>query len=61
MLDGKPVIGSVPGLSSVFLATGHEGGGLSMVLGTAEMVADMVLGNPGTIDHAPFVVQGRCC
>ncbi|XP_030934237.1 uncharacterized protein LOC115959794 isoform X2 [Quercus lobata] len=31
MLDGKPVIGSVPGLSNVFLATGHEGGGLSMV------------------------------
>ncbi|KAK9993060.1 hypothetical protein SO802_022763 [Lithocarpus litseifolius] len=61
MLDGKPVIGSVPGLSNVFLATGHEGGGLSMALGTAEMVADMVLGNPGTIDHAPFVVQGRCC
>ncbi|XP_050252339.1 uncharacterized protein LOC126698882 isoform X1 [Quercus robur] len=60
MLDGKPVIGSVPGLSNVFLATGHEGGGLSMALGTAEMVADMVLGNPGTIDHAPFVVQGRC-
>ena len=31
MLDGKPVIGPVPGLSNVFLASGHEGGGLSMV------------------------------
>lgn len=29
--DGKPVIGPVPGLSNVLLATGHEGGGLSMV------------------------------
>lgn len=29
--DGKPVIGNVPGLSNLFLATGHEGGGLSMV------------------------------
>lgn len=29
--DGKPVIGPVPGLPNVFLATGHEGGGLSMV------------------------------
>lgn len=31
MPDGKPVIGPVPGLSKIFLATGHEGGGLSMV------------------------------
>ena len=30
--DGKPVIGPVPGLSNVLLATGHEGGGLSMVM-----------------------------
>lgn len=29
--DGKPVIGPVPGVANVFLATGHEGGGLSMV------------------------------
>ncbi|BBH09958.1 FAD-dependent oxidoreductase family protein, partial [Prunus dulcis] len=44
--DGKPVIGPVPGVANVFLATGHEGGGLSMALGTAEMLADMVIGNP---------------
>jgi hypothetical protein len=30
--DGKPVIGPVPGLSNVFLATGHEGQGLSLVI-----------------------------
>ncbi|KDP45239.1 hypothetical protein JCGZ_15104 [Jatropha curcas] len=61
MPDGKPVIGPVPDFSKVLIATGHEGGGLSMALGTAEMVADMVLGNPGTIDHAPFAVHNRCC
>ncbi|KAF5746270.1 hypothetical protein HS088_TW06G00440 [Tripterygium wilfordii] len=61
MPDGKPMIGPVPGLSNVFIATGHEGCGLSMALGTAEMVADMVLGNPGNVDYAPFVVQGRSC
>ncbi|KAJ6880691.1 hypothetical protein NC652_033892 [Populus alba x Populus x berolinensis] len=59
--DGKPVIGPVPGLMNVIIATGHEGGGLSMALGTAEMVADMVLGNPGTVDMAAFALQGRCC
>ncbi|KAK4573531.1 hypothetical protein RGQ29_031474 [Quercus rubra] len=61
MFDGKPIIGLVPGLPNVFLATGHEGEGLTLALGTAEMVADMVLGNPGTIDQAPFAVHGRCC
>ncbi|KAK6940435.1 FAD dependent oxidoreductase [Dillenia turbinata] len=61
MPDGKPVIGPIPGLSNVILATGHEGGGLAMALGTAEMVADMVLGNPGIVDPQPFSVQGRCC
>lgn len=30
--DGKPVIGPVPGLANVFLATGHEGEGLTMVV-----------------------------
>ncbi|KAJ7961702.1 FAD-dependent oxidoreductase [Quillaja saponaria] len=61
MPDGKPVIGAVPGLSNLFLAAGHEGGGLSMALGTAEMVVDMVLGQPRKVDNAPFAVQGRCC
>lgn len=60
MLDGKPVIGPVPGLSKVFLASGHEGGGLSMALGTAEMIVNMVLGIPGKVDPTPFSVQGRC-
>ncbi|XVF21275.1 hypothetical protein REPUB_Repub12eG0076300 [Reevesia pubescens] len=61
MPDGKPVIGNVPGLSNLFLATGHEGGGLSMALGTGEMVVDMVLGNPTQVDSSPFAAQGRCC
>ena len=32
MPDGKPVIGPVPGLANVFLATGHEGEGLTLVI-----------------------------
>ncbi|KAM7527495.1 hypothetical protein LguiB_030905 [Lonicera macranthoides] len=59
MPDGKPVISPVPGLSNLFLAAGHEGEGLSLALGTAEMVADMVVGNPVKVDHAPFSLQGR--
>ncbi|KAM3326005.1 glycerol 3-phosphate dehydrogenase isoform X1 [Capsicum chacoense] len=58
--DGKPVIGLVPGFSNVFLAAGHEGEGLSLALGTAEMIADMVLGNPCKVDATPFALLGRC-
>uniref|UniRef100_A0A2P2NFC7 FAD-dependent oxidoreductase domain-containing protein 1 n=1 Tax=Rhizophora mucronata TaxID=61149 RepID=A0A2P2NFC7_RHIMU len=61
MPDGRPVIGPVPCLPNVFFATGHEGSGLSLAMGTAEMIADMVLGNPKTVDDAAFAVQGRCC
>lgn len=60
MAGGKPMIGPVPGLSNVFLAAGHEGEGLSLALGTAEMVADMVLGNPSKVDIAPYALHGHC-
>nr|VDD38876.1 unnamed protein product [Brassica oleracea] len=60
MPDGKPVIGSVPGLQNLYLAAGHEGGGLSMALGTAEMVSDIVLGKPSKVDVSAFQVKGRC-
>lgn len=29
-------------------------------MGTAEMIGNMVLGSPGKVDPAPFLVQGRC-
>ncbi|ESW12702.1 hypothetical protein PHAVU_008G135100 [Phaseolus vulgaris] len=57
MPDGKPMIGPVPGLSNVYLAAGHEGAGLSLAFGTAEMIVEMVLGNQGKVDTAPFAVQ----
>ncbi|KAK1434737.1 hypothetical protein QVD17_00487 [Tagetes erecta] len=60
MPGGKPMIGLVPGLSNVFVAAGHEGEGLSLALGTAEMVADMVLGNPPKVDSAPYALHTHC-
>uniref|UniRef100_A0ACD5XNF6 Uncharacterized protein n=1 Tax=Avena sativa TaxID=4498 RepID=A0ACD5XNF6_AVESA len=59
MPDGKPVIGFVPDLSNVLIATGHEGSGLALSLGTAEMVTDMILGNPGRVDFTPFSIENR--
>ncbi|XP_031474793.1 uncharacterized protein LOC116246993 [Nymphaea colorata] len=61
MHDGKPIIGPVPGLPKMILAAGHEGGGLTMALGTAEMVVDMVLNNVPKVDPTPYSLQGRCC
>uniref|UniRef100_A0A0D6R238 FAD-dependent oxidoreductase domain-containing protein 1 n=1 Tax=Araucaria cunninghamii TaxID=56994 RepID=A0A0D6R238_ARACU len=61
MPDGKPVIGPVAGLPKLMLATGHEGAGLCMAFGTAEMVVDMVLGNSTKVDPGPFSPVGRCC
>ncbi|KAM0947189.1 putative FAD dependent oxidoreductase, FAD/NAD(P)-binding domain superfamily [Dioscorea sansibarensis] len=55
MPDGKPIIGPFPGLPKVLLATGHEGSGLSMALGTAEMISDMILENPLKVDCTPFL------
>ncbi|XP_019166757.1 PREDICTED: uncharacterized protein LOC109162478 isoform X2 [Ipomoea nil] len=57
--DGKPAIGPVPGFSNLFVAAGHEGEGLTLAPGTAEMIVDMVLGNPWKVDPAPFAVQAR--
>ncbi|XP_047326963.1 glycine oxidase [Impatiens glandulifera] len=59
MPDGKPMIGQIPGLPNAFVAAGHEGEGLSLALGTAEMVVDMVLGNPLKVDPSPFTLQSR--
>lgn len=59
MPGGKPMIGPFPGLSNVFVAAGHEGEGLTLALGTAEMVADMVLGNPSKVDNAPYALHGH--
>ncbi|XP_039120495.1 hydrogen cyanide synthase subunit HcnC [Dioscorea cayenensis subsp. rotundata] len=55
MPDGKPIIGPFPGLPKVLLATGHEGSGLSLALGTAEMISDMILENPLKVDCTPFL------
>ena len=59
MPDGKPVIGFVPDMSNVLIATGHEGSGLALALGTAEMVTNMILGDPGRVDFTPFSIENR--
>lgn len=52
--DGLPLIGRAPDSDTVWLATGHEGLGITQSLATAELIADMVFGSEPRIDPNPF-------
>jgi D-hydroxyproline dehydrogenase subunit beta len=41
--DHLPVIGRLPGHENVYVATGHEGAGISLAPATAELVASLIL------------------
>jgi glycine oxidase len=53
-IDSKPYIGAAPGLENVVVATGHNRAGLQLAPGTAEIVADLVLGRTPRIDLTSF-------
>ncbi|CAI5485092.1 unnamed protein product, partial [Closterium sp. Yama58-4] len=57
--DGRPLIGPVDSLPGVLFALGHEGSGLLMAPGTADMI--MAYLGRGTMPVAahPFLPQGR--
>ena len=52
--DGRPLIGRVPGRDRQWVATGHEGLGLTTATGTAAVWLDLLLGRTPEIDPAPF-------
>jgi len=52
--DHLPLIGPVPGQSGLWLATGHEGLGITMSLATGRLIADGIAGRPSPIDPAPY-------
>ena len=53
--DKLPLIGPCPGYDGVYLATGHEGLGITTSLATAQLIAAMVLGRPAAIDPTPYL------
>jgi glycine/D-amino acid oxidase-like deaminating enzyme len=55
--DKLPVIGPHPDIPGVWLATGHEGLGITMAPGTARVLADAVLGRAPTVPLEPFLPQ----
>lgn len=52
--DGQPLIGAHPHLPRVWLACGHEGLGITTSLATAELLAELALGRPSTLDASAF-------
>lgn len=52
--DGQPLIGAHPALPRVWLATGHEGLGITTSLASAELLAELSLAQTQTLNPAPF-------
>jgi glycine oxidase len=53
-VDGRPYIGTAPGLANLIIASGHKRAGLQLAPATAELVVDLVLGRPPRLDLGPF-------
>jgi glycine/D-amino acid oxidase-like deaminating enzyme len=53
--DKLPLIGLCPGHKSLFLATGHEGLGITTSLATARLLADHVTGTTSQIPIEPYL------
>jgi glycine/D-amino acid oxidase-like deaminating enzyme len=52
--DKLPYIGPCPGNGKVWLATGHEGLGITTSLATGRLLADMILNRPVEIPVKPY-------
>ena len=53
--DGLPLIGPHPERPGVWLATGHEGLGITTALGTARLLAAQMLGHASPLPYAPYL------
>jgi D-hydroxyproline dehydrogenase subunit beta len=57
--DHLPIIGRHPEHPNVYLATGHEGLGITTSLGTAHLITSAILGRPPLIDPHPYLPGRR--
>jgi len=55
--DNLPLIGPWPEDKTLFLAAGHEGLGITTSLGTAQLLADHLVGNPTRIPIEPYLPE----
>jgi D-amino-acid dehydrogenase len=54
--DTMPVLGPVPGLGGIFLATGHGPTGLTLGPYSGKVIAEVILGTQPTVDISAFYV-----
>ncbi len=52
--DKLPLIGAWPAIPGVWIAAGHEGLGITMAPGTADLIVAGLMGNAPPVDPAPF-------
>ncbi len=53
-VDDTPILGALPGVPDVFVATGHGANGLLLGPVSGALVADLVCGNETALDLTPF-------
>jgi D-hydroxyproline dehydrogenase subunit beta len=59
-LDKHPLIGPWPGLRGMWIATGHEGLGITLAPITGRLLAQQLLGQPTEIDARPYLPARFC-
>jgi glycine/D-amino acid oxidase-like deaminating enzyme len=52
--DNQPLLGLAPGYRQVWLATGHEGLGITTALASAELLAALLEGEAPALDPSPY-------
>ncbi|MFI6041083.1 NAD(P)/FAD-dependent oxidoreductase [Nocardia sp. NPDC051321] len=55
--DHLPVIGPDPRLPGLWHATGHEGAGIGLSVGTAQLISSALAGRPDELDITPFAID----
>ena len=53
--DKLPLIGKCPGHDNLYLATGHEGLGITTSLGTAKLLVDQLINRTPAIPFEPYL------
>ncbi len=53
--DKLPLVGLCPGYEKLYLATGHEGLGITTSMGTAKLLVDQLLNRTSAIPLAPYL------
>lgn len=55
--DNLPILGNIPGVEGIYVATGHGANGLQAGPFSGKLAADWALGNPGTVDISAFEIS----